>query len=235
MTEKEGKVEEHYVKDNSIRIEGVWYVPIGNANTFVSEKLKDKTVRITGIKELDGKRTFNYIKLQKDETPKVQSTLNEAPVVETGEIKVNKNHIIRLQGKEYITHAGLLDFAYTKCSLHSIETELVRHDNEISIVKAIASIHTESGFKYFHGIGDASKASVNSMIEPHRLRMAETRAINRALRLLTNIGMTSAEELGGDDPPSSIPDKLGEKATSVPTKESYTKSKEFPGVKIVKE
>jgi len=32
------------------------------------------------------------------------------------------------------------------------------------------------------------------MIFPHRLRMVETRAINRALRLATNIGMCSAEE-----------------------------------------
>ena len=33
------------------------------------------------------------------------------------------------------------------------------------------------------------------MIKPHLSRMAETRAINRCLRLATNIGMTSADEM----------------------------------------
>ena len=51
----------------------------------------------------------------------------------------------------------------------------------------------------FSGYGDASAANVGRMIAPHIIRMAETRAVARALRLACNIGMTSREELGGSD------------------------------------
>ena len=37
--------------------------------------------------------------------------------------------------------------------------------------------------------------ALGKMILPHALRMAETRAINRALRLYTDIGMCSVDEL----------------------------------------
>ena len=50
--------------------------------------------------------------------------------------------------------------------------------------------------KFFTGYGDADSKNVNQTIALHKIRMAETRAVNRALRLATNIGMTSAEELG---------------------------------------
>ena len=45
---------------------------------------------------------------------------------------------------------------------------------------------------------DACKGNVNPKIAPHIIRMAETRAVARALRLACNIGMCSVEELGGD-------------------------------------
>jgi hypothetical protein len=49
----------------------------------------------------------------------------------------------------------------------------------------------------FNGIGDAGPGNVNRMIAPHVIRMAETRAIGRALRFATN-APTLAEELGED-------------------------------------
>jgi len=41
--------------------------------------------------------------------------------------------------------------------------------------------------------------NVGKMIWPHLLRMAETRAICRALRFATGISMTALEELGGEE------------------------------------
>lgn len=102
---------------------------------------------------------------------------------------------ITLNGKTYVTQTGLLDQAHSK-GLKSVETELIDFkDQEIAVVKSKVTMKDGSTFT---GYGDATKENVNSMIVKHLLRMAETRATNRALRLATNIGVTSIEELGGD-------------------------------------
>lgn len=109
---------------------------------------------------------------------------------------VDKKFIVNLQGKEFVTYEGLLDVAH-HMKLKSIRTEIVQlpsEDNQyLCIMKAM--VITEDG-KEFHGYGDAGPNNVNRNIVPHLIRMAETRAKTRALRDLTNIGMTAVEELG---------------------------------------
>lgn len=65
-----------------------------------------------------------------------------------------------------------------------------------------ARVQVERGV--FTRIGDASKDNVNPKIAPHIIRMAETRAVARALRLACNNGMCSVEELGGDTEPDPV-------------------------------
>ena len=108
---------------------------------------------------------------------------------------IDKKYIINLQGKEFITAEGLLLMAHD-IGLQSIETELIQNNPEMYIFKSTA---TDKNGRSFSGYGDANKLNVNSSIGKHMLRMAETRAINRSLRLLTGVGMCSADELGGDD------------------------------------
>lgn len=112
---------------------------------------------------------------------------------------VDQRFIVKLQGKEFVRYEGLLDTAH-QIGIKSIETELLQIPNKengnIAIAKAVVT--TEDG-KVFEGYGDASPNSVTGMLVPHIIRMAETRAKARALRDLTNIGMTALEELGGED------------------------------------
>lgn len=112
---------------------------------------------------------------------------------------IDKKFIVNLQGKEFVTYEGLLDLAH-QLKLSSIETELIQipssGNGNQCIVKAVAK--TEDG-KEFHGYGDASPSNVNKNIAPHIIRMAETRAKARALRDLTNVGMTAVEELGDEE------------------------------------
>ena len=112
---------------------------------------------------------------------------------------IDKKFIVNLQGKEFVTYEGLLDLAH-QLKLSSIETELIQvpssGNGNQCIVKAVAK--TEDG-KEFHGYGDASPSNVNKNIAPHIIRMAETRAKARALRDLTNVGMTALEELGDEE------------------------------------
>lgn len=113
--------------------------------------------------------------------------------------KVDERFIVNLKGKQFVTYEGLLDLAHQN-KLKSIKTELIqiptKENNNQCIMKAIAT--TEDG-KEFEGYGDADTSNVNSMISKHIIRMAETRAKARALRDLTNVGMTALEELGDEE------------------------------------
>ena len=113
--------------------------------------------------------------------------------------EINKQFITELQGKTFITYNGLVDLAH-QMELKSITTELIQiptaDNNNQCIMKATATTHNG---QIFEGYGDADPANVNSMIRKHLIRMAETRAKARALRDLTNVGMTAIEELGEED------------------------------------
>ena len=117
--------------------------------------------------------------------------------------------IVKLQGKEFVLFAGLQVLA-RELGLKSVSTELVSIDKDSQttidgeqtvITKATgltifkATVSGDMGT--FTSYGDASPKNVGRMIAPHLIRMAETRAIARALRLYCSIGICSLEELGG--------------------------------------
>lgn len=109
--------------------------------------------------------------------------------------KFSTDKVVKLQGKEYVLFEGLLEVAHEHCHLQSISTNLIQlptQESPFCIVQA--TVTTDKG-ESFQGIGDASPANVNKMIVPHLIRMAETRAVARALRFLTGFG-TAFEELG---------------------------------------
>ena len=112
---------------------------------------------------------------------------------------VDKKYIKNLQGKDFVLFEGLLDEAHNK-KLRKIETQLVSSDNGIYIFKAQASFWNDGSVDYqvYEAHGDASKDNVSGAVAKHLIRMAETRAIARALRLGTNIGMCSTVEVGED-------------------------------------
>lgn len=113
--------------------------------------------------------------------------------------ELNREFIVNLQGKDFVTYNGLIDLAH-QIGLKEITTELIQIPTEENgktvIVKA--RVVSEDG-RIFEGYGDADEKNVNRMIANHKIRMAETRAKARALRDFTNVGMTAIEELGGDD------------------------------------
>lgn len=113
-------------------------------------------------------------------------------------MNINEKFIINLQGKNFITYEGLLDLAHKK-GLQSINVELIQIPNSENNMTAICKANAITNNGTFSDIGDASPKSVNSTIVPHLIRMASTRAKARALRDLTNVGMTSVEEISFDE------------------------------------
>lgn len=156
-------------------------------NNFKFEKNGNYT-NLTEIADISPEATAILEKLLTTmDTPKATPT-------PTSEKHPGAQLYINLNGKTYVTQAGLLAEAHNR-GIQSIETEMLEfRDQEIAVVKSRVTMKDGTTFT---GYGDATKENVNSMISKHLLRMAETRATNRALRLATNIGMTSIEELGG--------------------------------------
>lgn len=107
----------------------------------------------------------------------------------------DKIETVNIKGKQHPTYAGVLKKAHEE-GLKEIRTELLQAPLEANNYMAIihARVTTEKGV--FDGIGDATPKNVNSMIAPHIVRMAETRAKGRALRDALNIAEALAEELG---------------------------------------
>lgn len=98
--------------------------------------------------------------------------------------------------KEVVSFRGLLEMVH-KERLRECSTELVqapsKDNGDTAIVRAV--VRTTRGT--FSGIGDANPRNVSAHIVPHIIRMAETRALARAMRVATGCGETALEELDG--------------------------------------
>jgi hypothetical protein len=97
----------------------------------------------------------------------------------------------------YVTHADLLGLA-TKHHCRGILTEpvlpLCRTEKNFWVFKA--TVYKSAKCRGFIGYGDAHPGNVSPLIFNNaEMRMAETRAVNRALRKAYGIGLCSLEEL----------------------------------------
>src|SRR5947207_14390099 len=105
--------------------------------------------------------------------------------------------LILLEGCWYVTHAGLLRLARRKrCS--GIRVQPVRDFCDPNHGRWVfeATVFTSRDCKGFVGYGDADRSNVSSLVRGAELRMAETRAVNRALRKAYGIGLCSVDEIG---------------------------------------
>ena len=68
-----------------------------------------------------------------------------------------------------------------------------------AVFKATVTMRIEDELLDFVGHGDCDDKNTHALIAPHYIRMAETRAIARALRWATNEGRTCEEEMPSYD------------------------------------
>jgi hypothetical protein len=112
-------------------------------------------------------------------------------------LSVTLGEIIMLDGRWYVTHSGLLRLAQRKrCT--GIRTSLVQELSDPVTQRWVfrAIVYKRSSSKGFVGYGDADPSNVSSRVHGAEMRIAETRAVNRALRKAYGIGICSVEELG---------------------------------------
>ena len=102
-----------------------------------------------------------------------------------------------LENRWYITHSGLLRLAQRRrCSgiTTVIQDRLSDPLANRWVFRAI--VYKRHSSKGFVGYGDADPSNVSPLVRGAELRVAETRAVNRALRKAYGIGLCSVEELG---------------------------------------
>jgi hypothetical protein len=103
-----------------------------------------------------------------------------------------------LEGRWYVTHAGLLRIAQRKHCC-GIKSALVERLSDPLAGRWVfrATVYKSSGSRGFVGYGDADPSNCSTLVHGAEMRVAETRAVNRALRKAYGIGLCSVEELGG--------------------------------------
>jgi hypothetical protein len=109
-----------------------------------------------------------------------------------------------LDGRWYVTHSGLLQLASRK-GCRGITTILQERLSDVGAGRWVfkATVYKSPSSKGFVGYGDADPSNVSLMVHGAEMRVAETRAVNRALRKAYGIGLCSvARSLV---PPPAIP------------------------------
>jgi hypothetical protein len=129
-----------------------------------------------------------------------------AALTEKYSLSVALGDVQYLDGRWYVTHAGLLRLAHrNRCS--GIKTTLERQCSEPSANRWVfkATVYKSPRSKGFVGYGDADPGNVSALVRGAEMRVAETRAVNRALRKAYGIGLCSVEELGSPSGPPTSP------------------------------
>jgi hypothetical protein len=111
--------------------------------------------------------------------------------------------VLLLDGSWYVTHSGLLRLASRKGCV-GIRVQPVQGfcSPEQSRWAFRATAFKAAACKGFNGYGDADPGNVSAMVRGSEMRIAETRAVNRALRKAYGIGICSVEEIGTFNPTS---------------------------------
>lgn len=126
---------------------------------------------------------------------------------------IGSGDLVLLDKHWYVTHTGLVRMAKRKrCS--GIEVEPVGSLCDFSAGRYVfkATVYISKCSSGFVGYGDADPSNVSSLVKGAEMRVAETRAVNRALRKAYGIGICSVDELGafpiGTGKAPSQPEKL---------------------------
>jgi hypothetical protein len=113
------------------------------------------------------------------------------------ELSVLTGDLMLLQTNWYVTHTGLLRLARrNRCS--GMRVQFIRELSDPSTRRFAfkATVFTTKTCTGFTGYGDADPSNISPLVRGAEMRVAETRAVNRALRKAYGIGLCSVEEIG---------------------------------------
>jgi hypothetical protein len=112
-------------------------------------------------------------------------------------LSVTSGDIIYVGNGWYVSHAGLLKLSERR-RCFGIHTRPVLASSDPTQHRWVfkATVFKSRSCKGFVGYGDADPSNVSERVRGAEMRVAETRAVNRALRKAYGIGICSVEEIG---------------------------------------
>jgi hypothetical protein len=112
-------------------------------------------------------------------------------------LSAESGDLVLLEGRWYITHSGLLRVSrQSHCAGIHVESVPQLSDATTSRWAFKATVYKSRTCRGFIGYGDADPSNVSALVRGAEMRVAETRAVNRALRKAYGIGLCSVEEIG---------------------------------------
>ena len=116
---------------------------------------------------------------------------------------VQDGDLLWLDDHWYVTHSGLIRLARRNhCAGINIEPVAQFSNPATSRWAFKATVYKSRDCRGFVGYGDADPSNVSPLVRGAEMRVAETRAVNRALRKAYGIGICSVEEIGSFVPSS---------------------------------
>jgi hypothetical protein len=112
-------------------------------------------------------------------------------------LSIASGDLLLLDGRWYVTHTGLLGLARrNRCAGINVRPVPTFSDPSVQRWAFEATVYKSRACRGFVGYGDADPSNVSPLVLGAEMRVAETRAVNRALRKAYGIGLCSVEEIG---------------------------------------
>ena len=159
-------------------------------------KLKNKSITFDSNRRV-AKQLWHRL------SPAISHSLRE--LTSEHQLSVASGDLLILEGRWYVTHTGLLRLARRKrCAGIRVQPVSAFCDALTHRWAFEATVYKSKTCQGFSGYGDADPSNVSYLVHGAEMRVAETRAVNRALRKAYGIGICSVEEIGSfAEPPRS--------------------------------
>jgi hypothetical protein len=113
------------------------------------------------------------------------------------QFSVANGDLLYLDSGWYVTHSGLTGLARrNRCVGIKVQPVQSFCDPSAQRWAFEATVYKSRACKGFAGYGDADPSNVSALVHGAEMRVAETRAVNRALRKAYGVGICSVEEIG---------------------------------------
>src|SRR5579864_1775531 len=162
-----------------------------NRKTAIREEIRNARTLWGSISPISARALVNLIE-------------NHALSVASGDLAFFNDHW-------YVTHPGLRRVARrNRCVGIDVRPVSVFCDPATQRWAFKATVYKSNSCRGFVGFGDADPSNVSGLVHGAEMRVAETRAVNRALRKAYGIGICSVEEIGSFDR-AGTPERAGRK------------------------